>query len=591
VIPAGRAAGWRDRRLLLLAAGALLTVWSFVIPIFEAPDEYLHWQYVRYLHEEKRLPIYGPFFAEANSPPLYYALVAPVASPTPGPPPIIWTDATDEPHVLFAPRLHLNAGDDLERYWPIRNARLLTVLISLLTIAACMRMGAEAGRIGIPPSGWTMDAAAAGAALLTGGLVAFLPQFAFRGSNISNDALVTTLSACTLWGMVTIVRRGFTWRAGILTAVAFAGAYLSKINAICLGPALVLAIVTDTSATWRQRLIRLTGVLAITLAVVAPWSIRNVMLYGDPFASHAMNHAVAGLIIERPLWHISNINSLPRELFKSFIAKFGYMSVKLHKSVYACYLLFLLTAAAGLIIRLRRERAEGDDRGWTLARIALIIVVIVIGNFLIVLNINLRFDQPQGRYMFPALPAVMLAAALGLQAWRWPARATLAVWAAANVAILLFVVKPAYYPPVVASLSRDIALIRPEPVAGAATPEWAADVRVPAAKVNFMTFEVQQPRLAETLPETCAGSIVFTLTGEDGQTKEISRLFPWRADGTLRRAVVMLMKDPRWTGMVTRVTVRPFAATSASAAAAAEGAAALTLRDFRLIGSLPSHDF
>jgi hypothetical protein len=331
-------------------------------------------------------------------------------------------------------------------------------------------------------------------------------------------------------------------------------------------------------------------VLGVTLALVAPWSIRNVMLYGDPFASAAMDHAVAQMIIPRPLWDISHITVFPRELFKSFVATFGYMGIKVHKSVYACYLLFLLAGGAGLIVRLWRERTRAGDRGWRLARIALVLAAIVICNFLVVLNINLRFPQPQGRYMLPALPAVMLAAALGLQAWRWPARATIAAWAAANVAMLLFVVKPAYYPPVVASLSRDIALIRPAPVAGAATPEWTADVRVRAAQANFMTFEVQQPRLG-TLPETCAGTVVFTMTGADGQTKEISRPFPWRADGTLRRAVVMMLNDPRWTGMVTRVSVRPFAATSASASAAAEGAAALTLRDFRLIGSLPSYDF
>ena len=62
---------------LLAVAAALLLSWSFAVPIFEAPDEPGHWQYARYLNLSGSLPVYGPSFQEANSPPLYYALIAP----------------------------------------------------------------------------------------------------------------------------------------------------------------------------------------------------------------------------------------------------------------------------------------------------------------------------------------------------------------------------------------------------------------------------------------------------------------------------------------------------------------------------------
>jgi len=38
------------------------------------------------------LPLYGPDFVEANSPPLYYALVAPIATESAYPPPLVWSD-------------------------------------------------------------------------------------------------------------------------------------------------------------------------------------------------------------------------------------------------------------------------------------------------------------------------------------------------------------------------------------------------------------------------------------------------------------------------------------------------------------------
>jgi hypothetical protein len=566
------AAGSRARRLLLLAAAALLTAWSFVVPVFEAPDEHLHWQYARHLHDHAVLPIYGPHIAEGNSPPLYYALIAPVAAHMFGPPPVIWVDGTGQLWKPFEPRLHMNASGDLRRYWPIRWARLLTVLISLVTIGVCARLGAEAEA-----------GADAGAitALLTAGLVAFLPQFSFRGSHVSNDALMTTMAACTLWGMVVMMRRGFTWRVGVWTAIALAAAYLSKISAICLAPALALVILIDTGgASWRTRVMRLAGVFAIVLAIVAPWSIRNVMLYGDPFASAAMDIAVAGIVSERSLWDWHHVTTLPRELFKSFIGAFGAMGVKLHRGVHALYLLFLLIAGAGLMLRSVRDRQ--------IARLALVLAVIVVCNFAVVVNINLRFDQPQGRYMFPALPAVMLAAALGLRGWRpwaeavgpggrgtlWPAGITLAAWAAANVAILLFVVRPVYYPPLVASLSRAVTHVEPSLSAGGM--EWVADVRVPAMDASFIWFDVVPQ--GHHPAGTVAGTIVFTLEGSEGGAEEHRVPFQW--GGREPRTVVMMLKDPRNTsGTVTRVSVR------------LPDSASFVLRNFQLMGSLPSHNY
>ena len=45
---------------LLVVVATLFAAWSFVVPVFEAPDEPGHWQYARYLHDHWRLPLYGP---------------------------------------------------------------------------------------------------------------------------------------------------------------------------------------------------------------------------------------------------------------------------------------------------------------------------------------------------------------------------------------------------------------------------------------------------------------------------------------------------------------------------------------------------
>src|SRR5208282_1733086 len=114
-----------------------------------------------------------------------------------------------------------NTSRDFGLYWPFRAARLVSVLISVFTVWFCALAGTEAS--GSP---WT--------GLLVGGLVAFWPMFTFRGMNVSNDALVTMLSALTLYLIVRVIKRGFTWGIGIFAALAGAGAFMTKINAVVL---------------------------------------------------------------------------------------------------------------------------------------------------------------------------------------------------------------------------------------------------------------------------------------------------------------------------------------------------------------------
>jgi hypothetical protein len=529
----------RDVRGLVMAAAVLLTAWSFAVPIFEGPDEFLHWQYARHLHDELRLPVYGPEFAEGNSPPLYYAAIAPVATRTITPPPAVWVDGRGLFAMPFLPRFFLGAADDWQRYWPIRHARLVTVLMSLATVIICACIGFEAtGR--------------ASTALLTAAIVAFLPQFTFRGSQVSNDALVTTMAACAVWGMVRIVGGGFTWRRGVVTAIALAAAWLTKINALCLVPAFALVILTEPVA-WRKRLAYL-GVLAVTLAIVAPWSIRNVMLYGDVFALGAMRSAVPLLIVERPFFSDFWVAHFPREVFKTFVGYFGHATVKLPRVLYIAWLAFFVVASAGLVRQLQTSR-----------RLVLVLLTAVAGALVILVRINLQFDQPQGRYLFPVLPAIAVMVAIGLESWRIPPRLTATTLAAANALILAFIVIPAY-PPNVSAMSKALASLTG---ARHLNGDWIADVRLAAEDARFVIFDLEAPRASES--REVHGAAVVTLDARD-----ITLPFSWLNDGQ-RRTIYLTLLPHAPAGTVTRILIRP----------GGNGA----IRQLRLAGSIPSHDF
>jgi 4-amino-4-deoxy-L-arabinose transferase-like glycosyltransferase len=420
----------------LLAISIILLVgWSLAVPIFEAPDEPHHWLFARYINDKKWLPVFNKELVEANSPPLYYALIAPVASESQFPPIFVGKNGKPTPLGLNmvlgdgkpALKIYQNDINDFGKYWPMRAARLLTVVMSVITILFTYLAGREATR-------------RVSTGLLAGGIVAFLPQFSFRGSQISNDALVATFGAASLYFIVRLIRRGFSWPSGLLAGVAITAAYLSKISAIFLPVPLALALLTE-KISWPRRLGRLAALGGLMLALVFPWTLRNIVLYGDPFANNTMYSVVSNIVVKKPLTSPYFYTIFPAQLSQSFVGVFGWMNLWMPLWVYLLYGAIGLLTTGGLVGGWLQHKLD--------RRLILILLTMPILNLLVVININLSFDQPQGRYMFPAIGAIGLLAALGLESlpfWRRSSHwLLLGGMLAFNIFILTAWLIPAYW--------------------------------------------------------------------------------------------------------------------------------------------------
>src|SRR5262249_48157373 len=127
--------------------------------------------------------------------------------------------------LMFPPRFYENCYSDFWRYWPIRFGRLVSVLLSVVTIFFTYLAAREA----------TMSEYTA---VLAGSLTLLLPQFTFRGTNVSCDVGVTTMSAITTYFLIRLFRHGFTWRTACFAAFSSALAFLSKVSAIIFVPVL-----------------------------------------------------------------------------------------------------------------------------------------------------------------------------------------------------------------------------------------------------------------------------------------------------------------------------------------------------------------
>ena len=195
---------------LLLALFFLTGIaYSLVVPAFETPDEIYHYAFARHLAAGNGLPVQGPektgpWEQEGSQPPLYYSLVA---LATAG----IDQSGLDE-FAVRNPRANL--GDPLQPgnknfmlfsaqrrplqgvNLALRVGRWMSVVLGTLTVLFAYLLA----RYVFPDDRW--------ARLLATALVATVPQFTFISASLSNDNMITVVSAAALVCLAALAKRG-----------------------------------------------------------------------------------------------------------------------------------------------------------------------------------------------------------------------------------------------------------------------------------------------------------------------------------------------------------------------------------------------
>jgi hypothetical protein len=374
--------------------------------MFESPDEPHHWLNAQYIHSHLALPPYNSDYLEAPQAPLYYLLVAPLASPSDRP--LILRHSYNEnglgfsfanmPHLQIdapcPPHFFVNCSVDLHRYWPIRRVRLVTGILALVAVLFTALGAREA-------TGSMSCAVAAGA------LMAFLPQFTFRGATVNNDSALVCFSSITTYFMIRMIMRGFELIPAICGAVVLALAFLSKINAAVLVPPF-LGCILLTASEWRSRL-RRASLLLLSGLIILPWVVRNKMVYGDFLGTGEIAQTVPLMLTPHSLTDPYFRTTFVDFLVRSFFGYFGWMYVRMPGPIYKGYLLVFAVGALGsLIVALVR-------RGKYLRCFLLLSTIFPLSLCLLV-YINLTYPQPQGRLLYPSLSAVAVLTSLGLAA-------------------------------------------------------------------------------------------------------------------------------------------------------------------------------
>lgn len=379
-------------------------------PHWQAPDEPAHFNYVRDLAETGAFPVlrHGDYDGayleqikaakfppempidsiryEAHQPPLYYVAAAPV---------YLVARALDV-DVALALRL-LNVG--------------LALVLSLIAFRIFRYVFLENPLL----------------RLVGVGIIATVPMHIAMSSAINNDTLAEVIVATVLLfavlrlngemeGRRFIILGGLVYGLALLTKTTI---YSSAVLLLAaeLGYQRILPARQDAgSATLRpvRRAARGAGktllpLFGISLGVAGLWFVRNALVYGanDLFGWVRHDRVVAGQMTTAQ-WIADNglqdtLFDLLTISFKSFWAQFGWMGVLVNDRIYT--FLFVLCAAASLgalfmLVRLWQERrAMPGETRWTWLLLGLLLVFVIAAD----IYYNLKFFQPQGRYLFYAL--------------------------------------------------------------------------------------------------------------------------------------------------------------------------------------------
>ena len=333
-------------------------------------------------------------------------------------------------------------------------------------------------------------------ALLATSLVAFLAQFNFLHSSVTNDTLVIFLVSAALWQIIRLWLGRVTRGRLLLLGVTIGLAALAKNAGIILlfyavGVLLLLALRGDSvreegrSSSSRRgdpQSHGLTGLrmiesiilyLIIPVVLISGWLwVRNWFLYGDFTAANQFIRLAGG---DRN-YTILQVIGESDGLWLSLFAVFGWFNLRPPDWVYWFWNGVIALAIVGafwhLVRRFRgRERTnveqrEGTfyDRAAQLLRQRWVLPLLLAGWVVLVYAslamFALKTEATQGRLLFPALVPLALGVAYGLTVEGALRRISVIIPPIAlliTLYCLFFVIQPAYAnPPILAALPEDV---------------------------------------------------------------------------------------------------------------------------------------
>jgi hypothetical protein len=393
--------------------------YSLLVPIWEAPDEPLHYRYALLLARENRQPS-NQENSESYQPPTYYFFASL---------PLRLIDAVDPDLVQFyIPGV---VEDEIYRYidWDESNYRWIwgAVVLRWANLAlgvASLALIFLGVRMAFPqtPSLW------AGVLLLIG----LTPQFIHNTSSVSNDPLAILAGALLFWITIRLLKGDF--RPAILILIGLAALALPLVTKLTVLPA---GIVTAGVAFWKFQGRRTEVKINRTIAAGALFLIAVILLALLLFPTAFQNlwldiewrlTYLRPNILERPVWKTLYVYAW------SFWGRLGWRDVGLPIPI---IVLLSGLSLGGLWLALSRFPWRGkraiDKFPARPIWVYLWACLAVAG--LVLLRNYFNSVQAQGRFLFPVFAPL---AVLVVGGWHAGIRPTNRKWIPWVIAVIMF---------------------------------------------------------------------------------------------------------------------------------------------------------
>lgn len=360
----------------------------------EGPDEPQHLEVIKEIVQDKQLPIFsadditfipgllsGAYYPMSYNSPFNYLFFLPVAMSK-----------------------SLNFGTK-----SVLNYRVISsVLLALFSAVTFLSL------IKIKPQNLL-------AAITTTVFISLIPQVIFSGSYLNIEPVSLLFSALNFYLLINFFEKN-DYRSSLLLGVALGFLALCKANyLVWFAVVFVLAFYKNikNKASIRDKIIRIGLIILPILLINLYWWIRNYQLYGDPLI---VNYIGAQIRRVAPDWFsppaLSGYNMFSilfeanfiRYTYLGFFAALGGAFIFLPLGLYYLFyaLLFFPVITALYLSYRRRER-----------RFNITFLFLTIWVFLLYFaHKNLYDFSPQGRHLFPLLPAFSWLIYLGLSAFK-----------------------------------------------------------------------------------------------------------------------------------------------------------------------------
>jgi len=384
---------WAPAAVVVALFIAVSTFYNVRVPLYEAPDEAAHARYVRSIADNGKLPR-SSSIAEYESwqPPLYYALGAATLKilGLDSPPELEWNVNFPAERQNF---VH-TSEEDFPYSEPVLAVHVLRGISTLFGAGAILLIYLTSLLI-FPRRRLLAFSAAA--------TLSLIPQFAFISATVSNDPASFFAASATVYLGLRYLRE-FRTIVLVLAAVAVSLGAVTKLSAAVVG-IVPLAAVLFQPIAWQKKIPQLAVLALFPLAIAGWFYLRSLILWGAVWPAHLF-----GQQNPLPIWDSAYRQTFFETLRESFWYAGGPLNIRLSPIVYDVLDVTSVLALAGLIVTFASSRlAPFENRAIMLLSV---LPVLALG---MLLYFSVEHDfQPQGRYLFVAMPAFAILMPLGL---------------------------------------------------------------------------------------------------------------------------------------------------------------------------------